>query len=542
MSVHVSETDFSADDSIEDLDFNTTGSKRKSSLSAKSGPALKKVRVNSQKIIFKEEFYTEVEKISDKTTCAKCVACHRVIRGSGEVTSNFIKHLQVKHSECFKTYKSYKIGSPFGGNMQSEFDGKLLHAMIDCSLPLSILEKKSFIDLFQSTGMKVMCRQTAAKKLETKYTIMMENVKENMVCSKYFCTTADVWSGNHRSFLGYTCHWLTDNFERKSAALACRRICGAHTAGNIAQMITEINTAFGLNSSNIVLTITDNGSNFLKAFRDYGVGNDFFEDEINDEMPDFDNESLLPTHQRCCSHTLNLLASTDFDKILKTEQPLYIQHKMTFDKCYNLWKKCKWPKSSEIIEGHLGSSLVLPVVTRWNSLHDAVKKLLCYKEKLNNLCDKLTLPQFSARDIQYLEMYNLVMEPIAKALDFLQGESNINYGFLIPTLVTLSNRLHKLCRSQELQQLSSLILKMEQRLRERFQPYFMLKPEANIAIAATVLTQSIKMKWVKVLLKLNPELPELTVENITSRVLETLYRFYAKNCKTFNFERKINNV
>lgn len=70
----------------------------------------------------------------------------------------------------------------------------------------------------------------------------------------------------------------------------------------------------------------------------------------------------------------------------------------------------------------------------------------------------------------------------------------------------------------------------------------MLKPEANIAIAATVLTQSIKIKWVKVLLRLSPELPELTVENITSRVLETLYRFYAKNCKTFNFERKINNV
>ncbi|XP_039956443.1 uncharacterized protein LOC120772101 isoform X2 [Bactrocera tryoni] len=163
MSVHVSETDFPADDSIEDLEFNTTGSKRKSSLSAESGPALKKFCVNSQKTIFKKEFYTEVEKISDKTTCAKCVACHRVMRGSGEVASNFIKHLQVEHRECFKTYKSYKIGSPFGGNMQSEFD-----------------------------GMKVMCRLTAAKKLETKYTIMMENVKENMVCSKYFCTTADV--------------------------------------------------------------------------------------------------------------------------------------------------------------------------------------------------------------------------------------------------------------------------------------------------------------------------------------------------------------
>ena len=109
---------------------------------------------------------------------------------------------------------------------------------------------------------------------------------------------------------------------------------------SIAKIITKINTSFSLNSSNIVLTVTDNGSNFLKAFREYGVENYFFEDNI-------DNESCLPTR-----HTLNLLASTDFNKILKTEQKLFIQNNRVIK------------INSEIIAEHLGSMFLLPVVTR----------------------------------------------------------------------------------------------------------------------------------------------------------------------------------
>ena len=65
---------------------------------------------------------------------------------------------------------------------------------------------------------------------------------------KILYTTADIWSAKHRTFLGYTCHWLTDNFERKSVTLACKRIFAVHTDENIAQIITEINTSFGLNT------------------------------------------------------------------------------------------------------------------------------------------------------------------------------------------------------------------------------------------------------------------------------------------------------
>lgn len=36
-------------------------------------------------------------------------------------------------------------------------------------------------------------------------------------------------------------------------------------------MIQEIHSEFGLSCGNIVATVTDNGANFLKAFKEFGI-------------------------------------------------------------------------------------------------------------------------------------------------------------------------------------------------------------------------------------------------------------------------------
>ena len=52
----------------------------------------------------------------------------------------------------------------------------------------------------------------------------------------------------------------------QNAALACKRVRGRHTYDVIANEIEQIHSAYGL-SHKVTACVTDNGSNFVKAFR-----------------------------------------------------------------------------------------------------------------------------------------------------------------------------------------------------------------------------------------------------------------------------------
>ena len=72
--------------------------------------------------------------------------------------------------------------------------------------------------------------------------------------------------------MGVTCHWIDAcTFEQRSVALACRRFVGSHTCDGVAQLIYVIHYELGLTHDKIVATISDNGSNFVKAFKEFSV-------------------------------------------------------------------------------------------------------------------------------------------------------------------------------------------------------------------------------------------------------------------------------
>lgn len=148
--------------------------------------------------------------------------------------------------------------------------------IINTSSPLSIIENPSFIELFEGKGVKISSRRRITKLLDANHDLLISNLKNNFNKISYVCTTADVWSARRRSFFGYTCHWIDENFQRQSASLACRRIAGSHTFDKIANLIQSLNSEFGLTKDKIVCTITDNGSNFVKAFKEFGVQSKLF--------------------------------------------------------------------------------------------------------------------------------------------------------------------------------------------------------------------------------------------------------------------------
>lgn len=115
-----------------------------------------------------------------------------------------------------------------------------------------------------------------------------------------------------------TAHWLNDDLSRGSAAIALRRFKGSHNHERIADLLTSIMDEFGI-STKTISCVTDNASNFVKAFKEFGASIES-DTEMDDgnllptvvdvayDIDDIDARILLPTHLRCACHIISLIA------------------------------------------------------------------------------------------------------------------------------------------------------------------------------------------------------------------------------------------
>lgn len=100
---------------------------------------------------------------------------------------------------------------------------------------------------------------------------------------------------------------------------------------------------------------------------------------------------LLLPHQRCASHTLHLVATTDILNGINSLENIKLLFNDIIKKCTNLWNLIRSPKKYEIIVETLGEKLKRPIATRWNSLFDCFKQLTKLKDKLLILCCQLDI-------------------------------------------------------------------------------------------------------------------------------------------------------
>lgn len=325
--------------------------------------------------------------------------------------------------------------------------------------PLATVGKPSFRNLISGiSNVELPTRKTFKKKIEEQFESMIAEIKTRVSKTQYVCTTADVWSCTNRSFIGITCHYFDDNLKRNSCVLACRRMKFAHTYFEIAKMLNNVHQQFELSVDKIVGTVTDNVTNFAKAFRIFSLDNDEIEEDPeylqNDdivisefELPtniDDLKEFSLPVQYKCMSHTLNLIATTD-SRVALSNTKYKKLYNSSFSKASTLWNLVhKSTKTADIIEEIAHTKLQVPCPTRWNSSYDAVCKLLSIKIYLNEICDRLDKPRFKITEIEFFEEYILVMKSLACTLDLLQGENYCYLGYVLPSLLQLKINLQNL--------------------------------------------------------------------------------------------------
>uniref|UniRef100_A0A3Q3AK76 HAT C-terminal dimerisation domain-containing protein n=1 Tax=Kryptolebias marmoratus TaxID=37003 RepID=A0A3Q3AK76_KRYMA len=279
--------------------------------------------------------------------------------------------------------------------------------------------------------------------LDKEYAEMERNLKASLNEVDFVSTTVDIWTANanNRSYMGVTLHWIhRSTLERNKAALACKRIRGRHTYDVIGAEIENIHSSHGL-LNKVVATVTDIGSNFMKAFKVFQPVTEF-NDETEEESTKTDDDDVtflnlteilsaenegngqlsLPPHHICASHKSKAV------------------YRSSIAKCTMLWtKSSRSTLASEAVEEVSKRKLLVPTSTRWSSFFDAVKRVAeIPMSDLNTLCSKLGVQCFIDQEYQFLYEYCTIMKPLTAALDILQGDCP--YGTLLPTLEVLMQK------------------------------------------------------------------------------------------------------
>ena len=220
--------------------------------------------------------------------CTLCSPSSKPLSSARNTTSNFKKHLDTVH----KTVALVPIvpeGKGTGKRKRSSVDdvddlqrqskrqstlitkalvspteimNRIAEYIINDMLPLSTLESPGFRKLIvemTSSSVQLPNRKALAMHLDKAYESMISKIKGNLEAVCRVSTTADVWTGHSKSYLGMTVHWIDESsLKRQKAAIACTRIIEHHTYDVLAAEIEQIHERYGLNGK-ISATITDNG-------------------------------------------------------------------------------------------------------------------------------------------------------------------------------------------------------------------------------------------------------------------------------------------
>uniref|UniRef100_A0A3Q4NB36 BED-type domain-containing protein n=1 Tax=Neolamprologus brichardi TaxID=32507 RepID=A0A3Q4NB36_NEOBR len=379
-------------------------------------------------LLWKYAHYFSFLLVKDKNIVVNCTLCggSTTLSTSKTSNSNLMKHFQKQHASTKLVEKEpegnvgdFSSAELFQQNNESLISHSLLYVVEDMK-PISTVESHAFRQLIshipgRGRAGKAPCRKTFSSYLDQEYANKESELKNTLDKVDYIPTSADMWTV-------------------EKAALACRRFMGRHKYDSIASELNYINSSHGL-SFKIPSTVTDNGSNFVKAFKVYQPSpesNDSEDEEdevtsvsIGDVLQNgADGAIFLPPHQRWISHTMNLVSCTDVEKWLLFEAATQTIYRSATTKCAGLWNKASHSTvAAEIVEDIIAKKLLVPCTT-------IISKIPLVE--LNTISSTLHLKCFNEREHQCISEYSAVMKPLTVALDILQGEDHCFYGTLLP--------------------------------------------------------------------------------------------------------------
>ncbi|MBN3323613.1 DSLE protein, partial [Atractosteus spatula] len=281
---------------------------------------------------------------------SNCKACGTRIQAKRTVTSNFVTHLKRKHQAMYDEFVKKKdikreayssggvhlapsaraepparpshshthshshslslslgTGGGGGGGGVAKFErGDPRQAIISEAIAKMIIRDLQPVRIVESEGFRELLRlleprytpesrKYVQQQLLPGYAYQVQLASKQALQAAESCSvTLDVWrSGPASGYLGVTCHFITSDWQIKSALLACLRLSGPRTAERILSEYDEISRAHGI-AGKVFRVVADGGSDSRASFRLPGFclqsGDEEEEDEDEDEEGSGDEE------------------------------------------------------------------------------------------------------------------------------------------------------------------------------------------------------------------------------------------------------------
>ena len=114
---------------------------------------------------------------------------------------------------------------------KGKVDSAILEYIVVGALPFTHVKTDHFKKLVSTLrpNTDVLCYPTLIKMMNEAFEKMVSNLKSELAGVAHVCTTADLWTGAKRGFMGMTGSHLDENLERKVYTLCCTRMKGSHT-------------------------------------------------------------------------------------------------------------------------------------------------------------------------------------------------------------------------------------------------------------------------------------------------------------------------
>lgn len=351
--------------------------------------------------------------------------------------------------------------------------------------------------------------------LFARYEAADSKLKELVGRARQITVCLDEWTkkGLSLSFLGVSaCFYDPTDSVPRHIVMRIKQIEHPHTSERLKEVVMETLTEWNIDRSKVVMLVTDNGANVVKAMRlmreeasesdaiegeqeeDAEEEEDFVNDEDQDDSElseDYQEEFTVPfvslRHMPCMAHTLQLVVkkalSTNSCSILSKARSLVGHVRKSGVAVQKLQDIC-------------GKTLPVDNATRWNSSYLMMKRLTELRHSINQVVQMLKVDTLRVAEWEEVENVVNLLEPFADQTNLLQSDAH-SLSYIIPALLDLQYHLHnfeplRMVSRAMLQDLNRRFEHILQPSSEHFNPLPAAACLLDPTVAAVMLTDDVK--------------------------------------------------